>query len=99
MLQVTYSPDELSTYLDTVEFPTLTIEAAQRLDGPITLKEVQVAMKSLQVGKTPGPDGLPTEFYKTNLEVIAPYYFETLTKALVALPPVFYVRGRGCCHT
>lgn len=41
------------------------------------------------LGKTPSPDGLPTEFRKTNLEVIGPYYFEILHKALEmhCLPP------------
>ena len=46
------------------------------------MKEVQGAIKSLQAGKTPGPDGLPTEFYKSNLEVIGPHLHSMLNAAL-----------------
>lgn len=41
------------------------------LDSPITLKETQRAISSLQAGKTPGEDGLPSEFYKTYSEPLA----------------------------
>lgn len=48
------------------------------LDGPITAKEVQVAVASLQMNKTPSPDGLPVEFYKTNVELIVPHFHKLL---------------------
>lgn len=80
--RVAYSLEDLTSFLDTIEFPVLTAEAAQTLESPITLKEVQKAIKSLQTGKTPGPDVLHSEYYKTNLEWVAPYYLSTLTKAL-----------------
>lgn len=72
-----------------VEFLTLSEANSAKLDAPITLKEVQLAISSLQPAKTPGPDGLPVEFYKTNSEALAPQFHELLLPMLEAqsLPP------------
>ena len=37
---------------------------AQNLEGPITLLELGVALKSMKKNKTPGIDGFPAEFFK-----------------------------------
>lgn len=44
--------------------PKLTEEQKQGLNGPITKQEVLEALQTLQSGKSPGPDGLSSEFYK-----------------------------------
>lgn len=36
------------------------------------MTEVQEAIKSLNSGKSPGPDGFSAEYYKTNLDLLAP---------------------------
>lgn len=41
------------------------------LEAPITLKEVQVAVTSMQAGKTPEEDGLPAKFFKTHCASLA----------------------------
>lgn len=83
--RVTYSLDDLMTFLDSVEFPTLTTEARQTLENPITLKEVQGAIKSLQAGKTPGFDRIPMKFYKTNLNVVCLFFISRFYTALVGM--------------
>ena len=45
--------------LDTIEW---------NINGPITMDEIQKAVRSMQCNKAPGPDGLPIEFYKAFFE-------------------------------
>lgn len=56
--------EELDSFLGSIDFPVLSDQARQMLDAPLTLKEIQKALRSLQTWKTPGDDGLPSEFYK-----------------------------------
>lgn len=67
-----FTPLELQEYLDAIPFPSLSEEHRNLLEGDFSLEEVQTAIGSLQSGKTPGADGLPTEFYSQNAEVLAP---------------------------
>lgn len=84
-----YTIDTLQHFLGQIDFPVLSEEKKSKLDAPITLKEVQTAISSLQSAKSPGPDGLPTEFYKTNSESLAPQFHELLIPMLESqcLPP------------
>ncbi|KAK7881221.1 hypothetical protein WMY93_029630 [Mugilogobius chulae] len=47
-------------------------EAARNLGEPISVAEIQTAIKSLNVGKSPGPDGFSVEYYKANSDLLAP---------------------------
>lgn len=84
-----FTSDSLRDFLALIEFPTLSYEASMGLDAPITLKEVQLAISSLQLAKTPCPDGVPTEFYKVKSEFLAPQFHELLLSMLedLCLPP------------
>lgn len=44
--------------------PSIEQSSSDELDQPITIKELYVAVSSLQSGKSPGPDEYPVEFYK-----------------------------------
>ncbi|GAA5999362.1 uncharacterized protein JCM10292_001234 [Rhodotorula paludigena] len=46
--------------------------AAAHLDLPITADEVRLAISSAPSSSSPGPDGLPYEFYKSQSNVLAP---------------------------
>lgn len=61
--RVTYTAENLSDYLDRIPFPTLDPDKSKDLDREITLEEVQKAMSCMQLGKAPGLDGIPIEFY------------------------------------
>ena len=50
-------------YFKTVTFPSISIEDRDMLDMPLTLQEVEIAIKQLKVGKCPGLDGFSIEFY------------------------------------
>lgn len=72
-----FTPDELNSYLDPIDIPVLTEKYRESLDAPITTDEILIALKTLQSGKSPGPDGIPVEFYKQ--------YAEELTGKLCAM--------------
>ena len=40
-------------------------ETNRELEGPLTEEEVFAALQSVQGGKAPGIDGLPSEFYSS----------------------------------
>lgn len=46
--------------------------SAESLEKPVTLAELNAAMKSLQNGKCLGPDGYPIEFFKNFWIKLAP---------------------------
>ncbi|XP_053571681.1 capping protein, Arp2/3 and myosin-I linker protein 3-like [Bombina bombina] len=47
-----------------LSLPTITEDQLNSLNAPISPVEVTQTIKSLALGKTPGLDGLPTEFYR-----------------------------------
>ena len=47
-----------------IDLPNLSEEQKTALNSPITKTEVIKAIKTLQNGKSPGPDGFCCEFYK-----------------------------------
>ena len=49
-------------------------EQRQSLDKNITLEELEKAVKKLQKGKSPGPDGIPAEFYQVYWDKIKHLY-------------------------
>ena len=53
------------TFLDQLQFPTISEEEKITLDGPLTTKELDEVIGDISSGKAPRPDGLPIEFYKT----------------------------------
>lgn len=57
--------DELrKSFLDQISFPSLTEEQRELLNREVTREEVLDAIRSLQSGKAPGPDGYGPEYYK-----------------------------------
>lgn len=87
--RVMYTEGELHTYMALVDLPCLTDSTRERLDSLLTLKEIQLAVKSLKAGKTPGLDGFPAEFFKHYADDLLPKYRGMLLKALEesSLPP------------
>ena len=49
-------------------------------DDPISLHELEIAMKELPLHKSPGLDGLPAEFYRSMWETIKLDFHELITE-------------------
>lgn len=58
------NPEKLNDFLDQLNSPTLTEEAKTNLEKNLCIEELIEALKSMNSGKAPGPDGLPIELYK-----------------------------------
>ena len=76
-------PDqEIKTYLEESSQPkVLNVDEAKCLEGKITLQECEIALKSMKINKSPGSDGIPTEFYQTFWTDIHPILIESLNCA------------------
>ena len=56
------------------------------LDAPPTAEETTAAIKQLQAGKAPGPDGIPAEIFKAG--------GETIIIHLTKLFQLFWIKGQ-----
>lgn len=67
------SPEKIAEYLANSKLPSLSTETRDILDEPITLTDIQLAIKNTKQGKAPGPDGLTLQYYKTLLPSLGQY--------------------------
>jgi hypothetical protein len=51
-------------------------EDISHLNSSITCSEIEAAIKSLPINKTPGPDGFMDKFYQTLKEELTPILFK-----------------------
>ena len=72
--------------LDLLPYPQIDENISSELGRPISLSEVQEAIKAMQNRKSPGPDGFTVEFYKT--------YSMLLTPILVRMFNDSFTKGR-----
>lgn len=81
----------MDAFLGQVDFPQVSEDVKNRLDEPITADEITVAISSMQSGKSPGPDGFPSEFYRASSAKLVPLLASVLEESFRAggLPPTF----------
>ena len=82
---LSFSSNNLETFLNTISFPKLTKENSKTLDGGITENELLIALQSMESNKSPGNDGLTKEFYIT-------FWNEIKTPFLLAIEKANYVK-------
>ncbi|XP_063813141.1 WD repeat-containing protein 19 [Pseudophryne corroboree] len=70
--QLVDSASDISAYLRNIPLPTLSSEASEVLEAPLTLDEVTAAIGLSPNGKAPGYDGIPSEVYKTHIDFFGP---------------------------
>ena len=66
--------EDLSAYLDKISIPQISNNTKIICDDELTLEEIQKAVKSLALNKTPGIDGLPVEFYRVFGKILRTFY-------------------------
>lgn len=81
--------DEIIKFLEGLDLPTLNPDQRDGLDAPVTASEILEVIRTLKVGKAPGPDGLTTEFFKCFPEEVTPLLLQMYNEAfsLGTLPP------------
>lgn len=69
-----HTPDSaaLDNFFNSLDIPKVDEEAVGKLDQPLSVEELKIAIASMQGGKCPGPDGYPVEFYRTFFPLLAP---------------------------
>jgi hypothetical protein len=70
----------MDNFLDRYQIPKLNQGQINHLNSPITPKEIEAVIKSLQTKKGPGPDGFSAEFYQTFKEYLIPIFFKLVHK-------------------
>lgn len=82
-----YSPDispnnDLRTqFLEDLELPQILEEDQMNLEEQITIEEISLAIDAMTTGKTPGPDGLPIDIYKTFKEKLINPFLDMVVEA------------------
>ena len=82
---LSFSSNNLETYLNTISFPKLTKGKSKTLDGGITENELFIALRSMENNKSPGNDGITKEFYIT-------FWNEIKTTLLLAIEKPYLVK-------
>ena len=59
------SLEEMDSFLEKFNFPTLNQEEIEVMSNPFTSTEIEAVIKNLPKNKSPGPDGFTGEFYQT----------------------------------
>jgi hypothetical protein len=54
----------LEIFFENVHVPSINPEVADQLEEDLSTEEIKLAIRSMQGGKSLGPDGFPTDFLK-----------------------------------
>ncbi len=74
----------MESFLEGLTFPIISETQKCELNAPISKEEALLALKSLQLGKTPGPDGLSCEFFKEFRHLLINPSLEMLNQSFVS---------------
>ena len=79
----------LEDFWQTLHIPSMDPKTAAELEEDLSAEEIAIAIKSMQNGKSPGPDGYPTEFYKKFSDIISPVITISLLRIILVTIPTF----------
>ena len=68
----------MAQFLDTYTLPRLNQDEVESQNSPVTRSEIEAAINSLPIKKSPGPDGFTAEFYKTYKADQVPFLLKLL---------------------
>ena len=84
--------EEMDRFLEKFNLPRLNQGDKEIMNNPITSTEIEVVIKNLPKIRSPGPDGIPGEFYQTFREELMPILLKLFQKIAEegTLPDSFY---------
>ena len=68
--------EEMDEFLEKYNLPKLNQGEIENLNRPITSIEIESVIKNLPTNKSPGPDGLKSEFYQKFRQELKPILLE-----------------------
>lgn len=68
-----FSVNKAEEFLREIPLPTLSSDHAEIMEAELTANEVAAAIKSLNLSKSPGPDGLSGHYYCKYTEILVPH--------------------------
>ncbi|KAI5932076.1 LINE-1 retrotransposable element ORF2 protein [Manis javanica] len=72
--------EEMDNFLEKYNLPRLTQKETEKLNKPITSKEIETVIKKLPKNRAPGLDRFTSEFYQTHREDIIPILLKVFQK-------------------
>jgi exonuclease III len=75
------------SFLDTVSLPSLSADQFSALLSPFTAEEMAATIRQLPLRRSPGPDGLPYEWYQTFADTLIPILLPLFNAVLLGAPP------------
>lgn len=83
------NPVLLEDFFRFLKMPSVSVEFSAELERDLSVKEIVSAIGALQSGKSPGPDGFSTEFFKKFSEELSPLLLLVYQESLAnnSLPP------------
>lgn len=83
------STSDIENFFQNINVPELDPNVATTLDEPISTAEIMLAIQSMQSGKSPGPDGYPSDFYKKFSSQLSPLLRSVFEESYTSqsLPP------------
>lgn len=76
-----FDESDYERFFNGFTIPTIESSVVAELDRPFTVGEIKSAVMSMQSGKSPGPDGLPSEFYKVFIDKLSPLMLNMLKES------------------
>uniref|UniRef100_A0A803TEV0 Reverse transcriptase domain-containing protein n=1 Tax=Anolis carolinensis TaxID=28377 RepID=A0A803TEV0_ANOCA len=76
------SKESITKYICNLNLPKLKDEQRKDLNNPITIGEIDIAIRKLKNNKAPGPDGFTAIFYKIFKEKLGPLLKDILNNIL-----------------
>ena len=81
--EIGLNTSEMNNFLDNIHIPKISEVIKEELEKDITLGELSMAIDSIKGGKTPGPDGIPSEVYKMFKHRLMPALLEMFKESFL----------------
>lgn len=69
---ISYDKRTCEKFLNNIRLPKLTAVESEALNSPISVRELEEAVRNMRKGKSPGFDGIPPEVYLTFWDILGP---------------------------